>query len=128
MRILLAAAAVALIAFGPAQAADIANGEKVFKKCAACHMVGENAKKKTGPVLNELFGRVAGTDPDYLSAYSKDMIAAGAGGLTWNEETLTTYLAKPKDMIPKTKMAFAGLKKPEEIADVIAYLKQYTPE
>ena len=106
---------------------DAAKGEKIFKKCAACHAVGEGAKAKVGPVLNGVIGRTAGTNEEYASKYSKDMVEAGAGGLVWNEETLNTYLENPKGMIKKTKMSFAGLKKEDERADVIAYLKTFTP-
>jgi cytochrome c2 len=109
-------------------AGDPVEGEKVFKKCATCHMVGEDAKVKTGPVLNAIFGRTAGTNEEYGKKYSKAMVEAGAGGLVWNEETMTTYLRKPKDMIKGTKMAFAGLPKDEDLANVIAYLLQFSPE
>ena len=102
---------------------DAAKGEKIFKKCAACHAVGEGDKAKVGPVLNGVIGRTAGTNEEYASKYSKDMVEAGAGGLVWNEETLNTYLENPKGMIKKTKMAFPGLKDDEDIANVIAYLK-----
>jgi cytochrome c2 len=128
MKRFVALAALMFIA-GPAHAdGDLANGEKVFKKCGACHMVGDDAKTKVGPVLNGLFGRTAGTLEEYAGKYSKDMVKAGEDGLVWTEETLNTYLEKPKDMVAKTKMAFAGLKKDEDRADVIAYLKQFSPD
>ncbi|WP_193187553.1 c-type cytochrome [Nisaea sediminum] len=97
-------------------------GEKIFKKCQACHAVGEGAKHKIGPHLNGVFDRTAGT-ADGFTKYSKDMVKAGEDGLVWNEETLASFLAKPKDMIKRTKMSFAGLKKDDELAAVIAYLK-----
>jgi cytochrome c len=103
---------------------DAAKGEKVFKKCAACHAVGEGAKNKVGPEQNNLFGRVAGSLPDYN--YSQAMKDAGAKGLVWNEETLDKYLEKPKEFIPGNKMAFVGLKKEDEREDVIAYLKTFS--
>ncbi len=103
---------------------DAAKGEKVFRKCKACHAVGEGAKNKVGPQLNGVIGRAAGTGEDFK--YSKAMIAKGEDGLVWEEETLTEYLRKPKDYIPKNKMAFAGLKKDDDLADVIAYLKQFS--
>ena len=120
-KIVIAALAVSMA--GPAFAADVADGEKVFKKCAACHMVGDDAKIKVGPVLNGVFGRTAGTDADYASKYSKDMIKAGEDGLVWTPEKMMAYLEKPKAMIPKTKMSFAGLKSDEDISAVIAYLR-----
>ncbi len=107
-----------------AHAGDAEKGEKVFKKCTACHAVGEGAKNKVGPELNEIFGRTAGSLEDYK--YSKAMIEAGGGGLVWDEATLTTYLTKPKDMVKGTKMAFAGLKKQEDLDNVIAYLATFS--
>ena len=106
-----------------ADEAMVAAGEKVFKKCGACHAVGEGAKNKVGPELNELFGRVPGTIEDYK--YSKAMIAFGEDGKVWNEELLTAYLAAPKKVVEGTKMAFAGLNKEEDIANVIEYLKTF---
>jgi cytochrome c2 len=107
-----------------AHAGDAAMGEKVFKKCAACHAVGDGAKHKVGPHLNEVFGRIAGSLEDYK--YSKAMIAAGGDGLAWDEASLATYLEKPRDMIKGTKMAFAGLRKQDEVDNVIAYLATFS--
>lgn len=100
-------------------------GEKVFNKCKACHAVGDKAKHKIGPHLNGIFGRAAGTAEGFKK-YSKDMKSAGADGLVWDEETLAAFLAKPKAMIKRTKMAFAGLKKEDDLTAVIAYLKATT--
>jgi cytochrome c len=120
-RILLALAFTGLAA-APALAQDdlAAEGEKVFKRCAACHMVGPDAKNRVGPELNGIVGRTAGTLEGF--SYSKAMVEAGAGGLVWNEETLDAYLADPKGMVKGTKMAFAGLKSEEDRQAVIAYL------
>lgn len=96
----------------------VEDGEKVFKKCKSCHQVGEGAKNKTGPVLNGIVGQPAGAVEGFK--YSKDMAESG---LTWDEATLAAFLAKPKDLLKKTKMSFAGLKKDDEIAAVIEYLK-----
>ena len=109
---------------GAAFAQDVSAGEKVFKKCSACHAVGEGAKNKVGPHLNDMFGRTAGTLEDYK--YSKPMIDAGAGGLVWDAAALTQYLADPKGMIKGTKMSFAGLKKEDDLANVIAYLQTFS--
>jgi len=112
---------------GPASAeGDAAKGEKVFRKCKACHAVGENAKNKVGPQLNNVIGRTAGTADGFK--YSKAMITSGGDGLVWDEETLTEYLKSPKTYIPKNRMAFAGLRKDDDLADVIAYLKQFSTE
>jgi cytochrome c len=103
---------------------DAAKGEKVFKKCKACHAVGEGAKNKVGPQLNNLFGRTAGTAEGFK--YSKAVIAKGEEGLVWTEETLAEYLKKPKKYIPKNKMAFGGLKKDADLENINAYLKQFS--
>ena len=99
----------------------VAEGEKVFKKCKACHQVGEGAKNRTGPALNGIVGRhLAGVEG---FKYSKTMQEMGEEGLIWDEANLHAFLARPKDFVAKTKMSFAGLKKDEEIDAVIAYLK-----
>jgi len=109
----------------PAYAAgDAAHGETVFKKCMACHAVGEGATNKVGPELNELIGRTAGTAAGYK--YSKPMIDAGAAGLVWDEASLTAFLTSPKAEVPGTKMSFAGLKDATDTADVIAYLATFS--
>ncbi|MCE8509951.1 c-type cytochrome [Ruegeria pomeroyi] len=101
----------------------VAAGEKTFKKCKACHQVGEGAKNKTGPMLNGIVGHAAGAVDGFK--YSKPMQAAGEGGLVWTEDELAAFLAKPKAYMKGTKMSFAGLKKEDDIAAVIAYLKSF---
>ena len=101
---------------------DAAKGEKVFAKCKACHEV-EKGVNKVGPTLKGVVGRKAASVADYK--YSEAMMAKGTEGVVWDEATLAAYLPDPKAFVPKTKMAFAGLKKPEEVADVIAYLKAH---
>jgi len=95
-------------------------GAVVFKKCVACHQVGPSAKNGIGPVLSGVVGRPAGQYPNYN--YSS---ANKSSGLVWDERTLARYLRAPAEVVPGTKMIFAGLKKDQEIADVIAYLKQF---
>jgi cytochrome c len=119
---------LALLAFGsfgvlPAQAeGDAAAGKKVFAKCTACHDATAG-KDKVGPTLVGVFGRTAGTHESYLSKYSNNMKEAGAAGLLWDDANLAAYLHDPKAVIPKGKMSFPGLKKDEDVANVIAYLK-----
>ena len=99
---------------------DAKKGKKVFNTCKACH----NADKETnkvGPHLVGIFGRKAGSLEDY--SYSDAMASSD---VVWSVETLTVYLGKPKDFIPGTKMAFAGLKKEDQIEDLIAYLEEAT--
>ncbi|MER8502361.1 cytochrome c family protein [Mesorhizobium sp. M0904] len=114
---------VATVIAGPSRAQDAAAGEKVFAKCKVCH-VADKDQNKVGPSLNGVIGRTAGTHPGF--SYSKAMTEAGKSGVKWDEATLTTYLRDPKAMVKGTKMAFAGLKKDEDIANVIAYLKQFS--
>ncbi len=123
---MLAAAGLVLAGHAARAEGDAAAGEKVFHKCAVCHMVGPDAKTKVGPVLNGVFGRTAGTLEGYK--YSQAMVEAGAKGLVWTPEVLTEYLPKPKAFIKGTKMAFIGLKDPAEIADVSAYLLTFSPD
>lgn len=118
-----AALTIVVLAAGQAAAQDAAAGEKVFAKCKACH-VADADTNKIGPTLKDVIGRTAGTLQGFK--YSKAMVDAGAGGLVWDDANLTTYLQNPKAMVKGTKMAFPGLKKDDEIANVIAYLKQFT--
>ncbi|MGF0538807.1 c-type cytochrome [Agrobacterium sp. ES01] len=99
---------------------DAAAGAKVFKKCAACHTATE-PNNKVGPSLMGVVGRPVASVEDYK--YSKAMKAFGADGMVWSEEELTDYLPNPRGLVKGTTMAFAGLKKDEDIANVIAYLK-----
>ncbi len=105
---------------GAAQAeGDAAKGAKVFKKCKACHTIEAGGKKKQGPNLHGIVGREAASVEGFK--YSKAMKASG---LTWDEETLDKFLTKPRKLVPKTRTAFAGLKKESQRKNVIAYLKE----
>lgn len=113
---------LALTVSASAQDDQVAAGEKVFKRCAACHAIGPGAENKVGPELNALIGRTAGSLEGY--SYSAPMKEAGAGGLVWTSETLHTYLENPKGLVPGTKMTFAGLKKLEDRDAVIVYITE----
>jgi cytochrome c len=121
--LLIGASVIALSSFNArAEDGDATAGATVFKKCAICHIV-DSDKNKVGPSLMGLFGRKAGTHPDF--AYSAGMKAAGDGGLVWDEMSLRDYLHNPKVKVKGTKMAFVGLKGDDDITNLIAYLKQY---
>ena len=125
----LALAAMIALTTAPAMAdADLKKGKKVFKKCRACHTIGEDAKTKIGPILNNVFGATAGTNAEFAGKYSKAMMKKGEEGLVWNEETLNEFLKKPKKFVKKTKMVFAGIKKDGQRENLIAFLKQYSPD
>lgn len=98
----------------------VAAGEKVFRQCSACHQVGAGAKNRTGPHLNGIFGRTAGTIDGFK--YSKGMVDAGSGGLVWTDETMAEFLANPRKYIQRTRMSFGGLRKPGDITALNAYL------
>ena len=104
----------ALMALG-----DIATGEKVFKKCAACHSIVKGGKNNIGPALYNVVGRQVGVVSDYK--YSK---ALSEHGKNWSFEELNGYLIKPAKWIKGTKMAFAGLRKEKDRASVILYLNE----
>lgn len=106
---------------GPALAdGDALAGEKVFKKCMACHTVADKTNK-VGPHLVGVVGRKAAVVEGYN--YSDSMKEYAATGAVWDENALDAYLENPKATVLKTKMAFAGLKKEDEREDLIAFLK-----
>lgn len=114
-------AILSISSIGYANAADVAKGKKVFNKCKACHTLVAD-KHRIGPSLKGVFGRTAGTTTKYK--YSKAMKKAGDGGLVWSEETLSAYLVKPRAYVKGTKMTFVGIKKPTDMANLMAFLKE----
>tara|TARA_Y200000002_G_scaffold260275_1_gene215940 strand:- start:529 stop:1074 length:546 start_codon:yes stop_codon:yes gene_type:complete len=96
---------------------NLAHGEKVFKKCSACHMIASDGKNMIGPNLWGVIGRNAASISDYK--YSKAMVAYGKN---WTFEEMNSYLIKPQAYIKGTKMAFAGLRKEKDRASVILYM------
>ncbi len=115
------AACFLLVAASTAAFADaVEDGADVFKKCRACHQVGESAKNVVGPKLNGLFGRKAGSIEGF--AYSD---ANKKSGVVWDETTFKKYITDPRAAMPGNKMAFAGLKDEKDVADLIAYLKTF---
>ena len=106
----------ALLAMG-----DISHGEKVFKKCSACHTIAQGGKNKIGPALWGIMGRQIGSYPDYK--FSKAMASYGN---IWSFEEINSFLIKPTKHIKGTKMAFAGLKEEKDRASIILYLNSMT--
>lgn len=101
-----------------AQEGDPAAGAKVFNKCKACHVVDAETNR-VGPYLHGVFGRPAGTAEGFkYSSAMKD------SGIVWSDETITEYIADPKAFVPGNRMAFPGLKKPEDITNLLAYLHE----
>ena len=105
---------------GTAAAQDVAAGENSFKKCLACHAIGEGAKNKVGPELNGLDGRHSGSAPAY--SYSD---ANKNSGITWGKDVFLEYIKDPKAKIPGTKMVFAGIKNEKEANDLWAYVSSF---
>ena len=105
---------VALMALG-----DISSGEKIFKKCAACHSIEKGGKNKIGPALYNVVGRQVGGVDGYK--YSKALVSYEK---KWTFEELNGFLLKPAKWIKGTKMAYAGLRKEEDRASIIKYLNQ----
>ena len=100
--------------------ADVAAGEKTSKVCAACHSFADSGANKVGPGLWDVVNRKPGAHEGFK--YSPAMVTFGETH-TWDYATLDTYLTNPKTEVPGNKMAFAGVKKPEDRANLIAYLR-----
>ncbi|MBC8451646.1 MAG: cytochrome c family protein [Rhodospirillaceae bacterium] len=116
---IVAATFIALaLASGTAGAADAKKGKKVFNKCKACHTM-KAGKNKVGPSLHGIMGRKAASVPKFK--YSKAMKTSD---LTWDEDTLRKFLAKPKKFLKGTRMSFAGIKKEKQMDNLMAYLKE----
>ena len=124
-KILLFSFFITALNFTNVLAGDADKGKKLYKKCAACHNAASGAKHKTGPNLWGIYGAKAAVQDGYK--YSDWLKGAG---IEWNDESLAAWISKKKEKaayfgkdVKKSKMIFAGLKKPEQIADLIAYLK-----
>lgn len=114
------AAGILCLAVGPALAdGDAVAGKAVFRKCAPCHSV--EPVNRVGPTLAGVVGRPVASVGDY--GYTAAMTAFSAGGKVWSEALIAEYLLSPRAMVPGTRMTFAGLRKQQDIADLIAYLK-----
>jgi cytochrome c len=117
------AAFASLAATGASLAQDAEAGGRVFNQCRTCHQIGETAKNGVGPQLNGLFGRKAGSIADYnYSAAYKGL------DKVWSPENFTVYIKDPRGVTPGTKMVYPGLKDETQIANLIAFLKQYAAD
>ena len=117
-----ASALIAGVTASAASAQDAAKGERVFAtQCKACHTLERGGASVTGPNLYGLMARKSGGLPGY--GYSEAMRRFA---IVWDEKTLANYLRDPKGDMPGTKMVFAGVKRPDQLADLIAYLKEAT--
>ena len=101
-------------------AGDPAKGEKVFAACKACHVVDKETNR-VGPYLKGVIGRNVASVPDYK--YSAAMLDYAKTHPVWTDEQFLTYIENPKGVVPGTKMAYAGVKKPDDRANLLAYLK-----
>jgi S-disulfanyl-L-cysteine oxidoreductase SoxD len=99
-------------------------GERAWRQCSSCHLVGERARNGTGPHLNGILGRAAGVGEGFR--YSPQMVAAGTGGLVWTAETLDAFLENPAGLVPRNRMSFRGVRSADERAALIAYLTTFS--
>jgi len=114
--------AASTLAANPAVAeGDPDRGERVFRRCVACHTVNEGGGHRQGPNLHGIFGAAAGAKAGYN--YSKAMTNSG---VVWNEETIAEYARRPREFIPGNRMIFVGIRDDGQIDDLIAYLRKAT--
>lgn len=115
------AAALALQALPASASGDAAAGQRVYAQCRACHTAEQGGRNGVGPNLWGIYGSPAGKREGFR--YSANMLELAQGGLVWNEENLRKYLTNPKDLVPRGSMAFAGIRNPEQLENLIAYLR-----
>jgi cytochrome c len=121
LRLLLPAVAALALGFAPsAQAQNADAGRTVFNQCRACHTIDAGGRNGVGPNLHGIVGRKAASIDGFR--YSANMRELAEGGLTWDEANLRRYLTNPKDLVPRGSMAFAGIRNPQQLNDLIAFL------
>ena len=118
------AGAVAAILAAALPAAAAERGKALYGQCKRCHQVGAGAEHRIGPHLNDLFGRAAGALADFR--YSRAMKAAGSGGLVWTEARLDSFIANPRALVPRSRMSFAGMKRADDRAALLAWLRGFS--
>ena len=105
-----------------AQSGEPAKGERLFnQQCKSCHTVDKGGANGIGPNLFGMFGRKAGATEGFASSD-----AMKKSGIVWDDASLTDYLKDPKGRVPDTKMVYAGMKRPDQVAEMIVYLKKAT--
>ena len=105
---------------------DAERGAELFGQCSGCHAVGPDAEHGIGPHLNGIFDRPAGAYDDYR--YSNPMQRAAARGLTWDYDTLDTFIENPRILVSGTRMSIAGIEDQTDRDDLLAYLRQYSAD
>ena len=124
VRMAIAIAALMLSAGGALAEGDVALGQLVFAdRCTSCHAVGDEAAKN-GPPLNDVIGRPAASVEGFT--YSPAMLEAGAAGVVWDLDTLTKFITKPRSVVNGSNMSFTGLRNPDDVANVIAYVATFS--
>ncbi len=105
-----------------------AEGERLFRslRCAGCHEVGPEGRNKVGPHLNEIIGRAAGSIEGFR--YSRAMVGRAEEGLIWDEDMLRAFLTAPSEFLPRTRMAYRGVRKEEDLTELLIFLATLTPE
>ncbi len=109
----------------PAAAGDAEAGQRVFAQCRACHTINDGGRNGVGPNLWGIYGRAAGAREGFR--YSANLQELASGGLTWDEANLRRYLTNPKDLVPSGSMAFVGIRNPEQLTNLIAFLRTQRP-
>ncbi len=105
-----------------AQAQDADAGQRVFNQCRACHVIAAGGRNGVGPNLHGVWGRAAGAVEGFR--YSAPMRQKATEGLVWTEENLRAYLTDPKTVVPAGSMAFAGIRNPQQLNDLMAFLQR----
>jgi len=125
VRTAIAIVALSVSAGGALAAGDAALGQQVFAdRCTSCHAVGDEPAKN-GPPLNDVIGRAAASVQGFT--YSPAMLEAGTAGVVWDIETLAKFITKPRSVVNGSNMSFTGLRNPDDVANVIAYLATFSP-
>lgn len=104
---------------------DSEKGSSLFRQCQSCHQIGDGASHRVGPHLNQIFGRVAGSEEGYTN-YSSGLVREGKSGLVWDLRTLNAYLENPKSLVSDTRMSFRGINDDAERADLLAFLRNFS--